>query len=253
MALSSPDARRTLAEYRKDVLHSIGNPESSELDIDVDQIINDALEQLVAMHEWRWLTVGQATLDITADQDYVELPSDFGTLKWIEHDEGFTRVMIPVPWRELIRLRQDSVQNYSRSFWYTINTGNVELGDEDAGLSLSTIELYPTPASDALDGLNIVYNRNIRRLKDATDRPQWPANMDRLLSLLARAMASTDFDDEVSSAYMAEFNLLFESQKVKDGLSVASFGLQRGGLWPRTTPISPFYPKQIPDPVLRSG
>jgi len=248
--LTTPDRRRTFLDYRKEVQHEIGlESGSSTGELDVNLVINDALEHIAAMHEWNWLSTGQNTLDIVADQAFVILPADFGTLNAIEHDEGFTREMIPTSWSNLLRLRQGSIQEWSRSYWYVVQTGNVESGSEEKGLDLPTIELYPTPAESQDDAIKIVYRRFLRRLKDDDDFPMWPGYMDRALSLLARAMWNTDWENEPQSAVMIQFQQLLPDLKVKDGLDRRSFGVQRGGLWPRTTPISPFYPRGIPDPT----
>ena len=245
--------RRTFLEYKNQVLHSIGNPDAADLDIAAGDIFNDALEHIAAMHEWQWTSTGQCELDITEDQDFVELPADFGTLMALEHDESWTDQMIPVSWQTLLWFRQHPIRSWTSGFFYVINTGNVELGEEDAGLSLPTLNLYPTPASTQIGGLKIVYRRFLRRLVDDADRPQWPAYMDRPASLLARGFTSTDYDDDPESAYTTEFRSLIVDCMVKDGLSVTSWGVPHGAVHPRRR-LTPFgYPDRgIPDPVLAS-
>lgn len=73
--------------------------------------------------------------------------------------------------------------------------------------------------------------------------------MDRPCTLLARAFASTDYDDDPESAYTAEFRTLINDCMVKDGLSVQSFGVSNGAVHPRRR-ITPFgYPDRgIPEP-----
>lgn len=244
-------ARRTFADYKKQVLHALGNPAEAGLDISPATVVNDALEHIAALHHWRWLQTGHVKLSITANQDYVELPADFGSLSAIKHSSGFTRVMIPTSWDHILELRQSDVRDWDRSYWYVINLGNVELGQEDAGLTLPTLNLYPTPSTNEPDAIAMVYRRYLRRLVADTDRPQWPAYVDRLLSLLARSFATTDYDDNPESAYTAEVRTLLPDLIAHDGLAAGSFGLARGGLYPRTTPISPFYPSAgVPGPVL---
>jgi len=245
--------RRTFASYKAQVLHAIGNPDVADLDISAGDIVNDALEHIATMNDWQWTSTGENELDITADQDYVELPADFGTLIALEHDESWTDQMIPVSWQTLLWFRQHPVRSWTSGFFYVINTGNVELGQEDAGLSLPTLALYPTPAETQVGGLKIVYRRFLRRLVNDADRPQWPAYMDRPASLLARAFASTDYDDDPQSAYTAEFKALIVDCITKDGLSVGSFGVPHGAVHPKRR-LTPFgYPDRgIPDPVVAS-
>jgi hypothetical protein len=179
----------------------------------------------------------------------VELPADFGTLTAIEHAQGWTRQMIPTTWQQLLRLRQGQIDDWGGAYWYVINTGNVETGNEEAGLSVPTLNLFPTPDADFTDAIAIVYRRFLRRLVNDDDRPQWPAYIDRALSLLARAFAATDYDDDPQSAYNTEFRAVIADCITKDGLSRQSFGIMRGGLYPLTIPVSPFYPSSIPDPM----
>jgi len=168
-----PDSRRTFASYKAQVLHALGNPDEAEMDISPGAIVNDALEHIAAMHEWRWLTTNQATLDLVADQPYVELPADFGTLTAIEHDNAWSRQMVPTTWANLLALRKDPVTSWTSGYFYVIQTGNVEEGDEDAGLSLPTLELHPTPADDLADAISIVYRRVLRRLGPRDGPPTW--------------------------------------------------------------------------------
>ena len=240
--------RRTFADYKSDVLHALGNPPEGEMEISPAMIVNDALEHLAAMHPWNWLSTGETQLDVTGGQDYVELPADFGMLIALEHEDTWARAMIPTSWDDLLRMRGEPVDSWSWSYWYVINTGNVEEGDEDAGLSLPTLNLYPTPDSDATGAIRLVYRRFLRRLLDDADRPQWPSYMDRPLSLLARSFASIDYDDDPQSAYTARFQRVIQDCLTPDGPSPGSLGGMRGGLRPRTNPVTPFYPQSVPNP-----
>ena len=223
-------ARRTYADYKSDVLHSLGNPAEASLDITAGTIVNDALEHLAAMHEWPWLSTGQTFLSVTADQAYVELPADFGTLIAIEHDIAWANRMEPTTWQRMLELRTVVQQSWSSGYWYVIQLGNVEQGQEDAGLSLPTLELYPTPATSTANAIRLVYRRFLRRLEADTDRPQWPSYMDRLLSLLARAFAATDYDENPESAYTGEFRNMINDCKAKAGLARGSFGIPLGAV-----------------------
>lgn len=245
-----PDSRRTFASYKTQVLHALGNPSEDDLDISPGSIVNDALEHIATMHQWRWLTSNEASLDIVGGQKYIELPADFGTLTAIDHTAGWSHQMIPTTWANIVALRNSSGPSASTGYFYVIQTGNVEEGEEDAGLSLPTLELYPTPADDLTDAISIVYRRFLRRLSHDDDRPQWPAYMDRPLSLLARSMATTDYDDSPESAYSAEFSKLINDCMAKDGLSAGSFGVPHGAVHTRRR-MTPFgYPDTgIPDPT----
>lgn len=240
-------ARRTFADYKAEVRHALGSPADADMDILSGTIVNDALQHLATLHPWRWLITGPQTLSVVAGQNYVELPADFGQLESLSHD-GWDQRMTPTTWGHMLALRGDPIAAWTGGYWYTISTGNVEAGDEDAGLTLPTLELYPTPATSAADALAIVYRRLVRPLENADDRPQIPIYLDRPLSLLARGFARVDYEDEPESAYTQSFRALISDAMTMDGLSVGSFGIGRSGV-KHCHNYSPFYPSHIPDPT----
>jgi len=242
--------RRTFLDYQNEVLNALGNPDPASLSIAPSTIVNDAIEYIVSMNEWNWISTGQQSLDIIADQDHVTLPADFGTLQAIEFQQSWAEIMTPVNWETLLWLRQNPLEAWTSGYFYTIATGNVEVGQEDAGLTLATIAIYPTPAADDLDAIQVVYRRFIRRLVNNSDRPQWPPYMDRLGSLLARSYAMTDYDDNASNAYQQQFQVEVADALNKDGAAVKSFGIPAGAVSSlrRLTPFG--YPDNgIPDPT----
>ena len=245
--------RRTFATYKTEVLHALGNPDTSGMDITAGNIVNDALTHIAdAMHAWQWRQTGEQNLDLTADQDYVELPADFGEMQAIHYASSWSNFMEEVNWDTLLWLRQNPIASWSGAggYFFAVNTGNVELGAEDAGLSLATLALYPTPTTGVTDAIRIVYRRFLRRLVSDTDRPQWPAYMDRMLSLLARSYAAIDYEDNPQSAYTAGFIMALEDCKRADGRSHSNHGVWQGAIGARQ-PLVPFgYPEDgIPNPT----
>lgn len=238
-------ARRTFAEYKSDVRHALGSPSEANMDIAPATIVNDALEHLVAMHDWQWLKTGEQYLSLVANQPYVELPADFGDLIAIASSGWWDARMLPITWDEMIVLRRSPISDWARTYRYVVNVGNVELGQEDAGLSLPTLELYPTPAESTADALSIVYRRAVRRMTDDADRPQIPSYLDRPFSLLCRAFARTDYEDEPESAYSIEFRMLIADAKRKDGGVTRIIGSLGNAVDPPSG-VDRFYPRRFP-------
>lgn len=258
MAQTPAGGRRDFAAYKRDVLHALGNPDEDDLDISAGEIVNDALLQLVSMHPWRWLQTGEETLSLTEDQNYIELPSDFGTLVSIEYDENWSTTMIETTWADLQRMRTGPIREWSRSYWFVIVTGihadyDGEGEEGQAGLAVPRLEIYPTPAEDATDEIRIVYYRFLKRLEHDDEVPAWPDYMDRPLSLLARHMSVVDYDDAGNSPYGQHLQALMPDLMARDGMTASSFGVPRGGIWPRRQAISPFYPTNIPNPSFNGN
>ncbi len=241
-------ARRTFAQYKAEVLHALGNPATALLDVSPGDIVNDALEHLATLHEWQWCSTNQQELGIVAQQKYVTLPEDFGAVIAVEHDQGWASHFTPVSWEILLWMRQHPITEWTGGYFYTVNTGNVTV--DSAGLSAPTMELFPTPSETDPDAVQLVYRRFLRPLVADTDVPMIPRYMDRPLSLLARSMASTDYDDDPQSAYTAEFRTLIADAMYKDGMSLGSVGVPTGALNPRRRPVPWGYPiNGIPNPI----
>jgi hypothetical protein len=240
-------ARRTFLEYKAEVLHALGNPAAGNLDITAGSIVNDALEHVAAMHEWQWCSTGQLELGTTADQAFITLPADFGTMIAIEEQQGWATHFTPVTWEALLWMRTHPITNWTGGYYYVIQTGNS--ATPAAGLDAPTLELYPTPSVTDADAVRIVYRRHLRRFEGDTDVPQWPSYMDRPLSLLARSFASVDYDDDPQSAYTSAFSAMIDDCMYRDGMTLGSVGVPRGALHARTRPLTWGYPYNgIPNP-----
>jgi len=240
-------ARRTFAEYKAEVLHALGNPAEANLDVAPGDIVNDAVEHIAAMHEWQFCTTGQIELGVVADQRYINLPADFGTMVAVEHNQGWASHFTPVTWEVLLWMRQHPITEWTGGYFYVINTGNSSLAS--SGLDNPTMELFPTPSVTDPDAVQLVYRRNLRRLEADTDVPQWPSYMDRPLSLLARSFASVDYDDDPESAYTQAFRNMIEDCMYRDGMTLGSVGVPTGAMSPRRRPVPWGYPiNGIPNP-----
>lgn len=244
-------ARRTFLEYKNQVLHALGNPDSTELDITPEDIVNDALEHLAAMHTWRWLQTSTVSLSIVAGQEYVELPADFGMLIAIEYKSSWVNDFIEAPIARILNWRNASASttDVGGGYYYAISTGVVK-GTPAEGLDAPRLELYPTPADNDADAIQLIHRRFLRRMTADADVPQWPSYMDRALSMLARSMAKTDYDDDPESAYTTEFRNLIPDLMSRDGLSIKSHGQMKSGVLPARGGVPFGYPDAgIPDPV----
>lgn len=239
-------ARRTYADYKNAVIHALGaemsTGESSA------EIVNDALEQLCSMRAWMWRRGGPVTLSLVADQNYIELPQDFGEEEHTTYPGSVNKLMIRVTMAEIQMLRANNSQPTGFTFYYAINSGSLDEDNREEGLTVNTLEVFPTPTASVADAITLSYFRNVDRLEDDTDVPQIPPWMDYALDLLCRAMAKTLEDDDAASAAQKAFDKIVPDLIRRDAGTQRRMGVMRGGLFPRTNTIDPMYPSSIGDP-----
>lgn len=238
-------ARRTFQDYQDQVLHALGNPDPADMTIPPGDIVNDALEHLASLHPWRWLQTSQTELDLVEDQPWVQLPIDYGTFVAAEFRSSIMQRLVPVTAARLLQLRAGAPVPPLGGYYYLIHTGAIDPDNPEDGLLAPRMELFPTPSSNEAGAIMLVYHRLLRRMEDPDDVPQWPVYMDRLLSLLARGFASTDYDDDPTSAYTVEFSQMLPDVMAKDGLAIGSFGQMKRTV-DRGRRINWAYPFRIP-------
>lgn len=240
-------SRRDFAGYKALVVHALGAEPASG--ITSGQLVNDALNHITTMREWNWRRGGPVVLSLTADQEYVELPADFGGEEVVTYPGSVSRMMIRASLAELEQLRahQNSAPNFT--YYYAINYGNIDANAPELGLSVATIELFPTPRESVTDAIRLVYRREVLELEDDADVPQIPVWMDSALMFLVRAFAYTIEDENPNNAGQVQFDRMLPDLLRRDSAVQRRIGVMRGGLLPNAIPVSPLYPNHINDPT----
>lgn len=244
-------ARRTFAEYKASVVHALGAEPSTG--VTSEEVVNDALEQLCMMLPWKWRRGGPVTLDIVADQPYVELPQDFGEEENLTYPGSVAKSMVRITMAEIEGLRANTSQPTGFTYYYAINSGSLDESNREEGLTVNTIELFPTPSSSVTDAFTLTYFRNVDRLEEDTDVPQIPPWMDLALDYLCRSIAKTLEDEDPNSAAQQAFDKIVPQLLRRDAMTQRRYGIMRGGLYPANVPIDPMYPSSIGDPTTASG
>lgn len=117
-------------------------------------LLNLAGRELVKMHEWRWL-VRSFTVGVTAGQNYVTLPTDFGSMIALVGSDSFLRTFIPTTLENVLHHRQFQNSVEDGAFYYAIayrtpsgGTGapeaTLELGQDVATTNASYGEAFYT-------------------------------------------------------------------------------------------------------------
>lgn len=251
-------ARRTFADYKLAIQHALGNAPATG--VTTTELANDALQHFCSLYPWSWLRGGPVALDLTADQDYVELPQDFGQIESLTYPGSTSRQMIQTTIEDIERMRSYTTLPPGFVFYYAVNSGQTEEdliirqggtvnpSDPTLGLSINVLEIYPTPSATITDALSLVYRRQVDRMEEDDDIPPIPVWCDYPLDLLCRSLAMTVEDDNPGNSAQSMFDKMVPTLIRRDQDTQRRRGIMKGGLYPRSSPSDPFYPSSIGDP-----
>jgi hypothetical protein len=240
-------ATRTLASYQAIVQHALGDDPSTGFT--TLEIVRDAFRWLQSHHPWNWRTQGPTTLSLVQDQDYVDLPADFGELISMEYPGTTIREMNASTIHEIEDLRAFRNTTPQYAFWYAINTGAIDTANPQNGLAAPRMEIWPNPEASVADALRVYYRRDMALLTNPTDIPQFPDWIEPIAVLAVRHYAYIYEDDKANNAAFEAMQSLLPDAYRRDGADQRRKGVMRGGLYNDTTNVSPFYPDQIADPT----
>ena len=241
-------ATRTFSSYKAIAQHTIG-ADAPASGFTTAEIVNDAFRWLMFQHAWNWRTAGPTELDITAGQNYVELPTDFGELISLEYPGTTIRDMLPSTLSEIQDFRSFEVANPQYSYWYAVNSGAINASNPEQGLADPVLEIWPTPGASESGALSIMYRRDILLLSADSDVPQIPDWMEPLAVLAVKHYANLYENDDGNSAAFQSLTMMLPEAQRRDGADQRRKGVMRGGLTSHKGNVSPFYPDHINDPL----
>lgn len=157
------------------------------------RMVNQAGRLMCQMHRWRWLVGGRATLATVADQDYIELPSDFRRLLGYWTVRGLQSGIRLTTASHLLGMRASEIIVTSAYHWGTIVHGVPSTG----GPPRHQIEVWPTPVSGNAAFMNVYYARQWGDItgdsRELLSIPQW---IEPLFIEILRATAKAWREDD---------------------------------------------------------
>lgn len=218
---------RNAEKYIDAITHAIGRTPDSR--ISAWAILNDAGRDCFALHDW-WFRHRDATLNLTADQDYIELPETWGGLEAASMAEGgaFTRLE-EASLGDIMARRNAGGSGAASGTLYAYFAGaegQAFAEDVPHGRAL----IYPTPAATEARAINVVFRALWREIDedDTTAVPNIPVSHEKLLLSLCRAHA-IGLEDQSDAHEDADVKRQLEILIREDGRRQRSYGRMRGG------------------------
>jgi len=163
------------------IRHALGG---GDLDPSLDAlgVVNQAGEYLYSMHPWAFTRRRSALVDTVADQDYVDLPTDFRSIIAITQTDGTLYDIQLVSLEEVQRART-SQANIGSSWNYL---GAITWAGAPP---VPILELWPTPSTSTTGIFTCTYKKGWPRVTNDSDALDFPEFMDALYIQIVRAMA----------------------------------------------------------------
>lgn len=208
--------------------------------LDVLWIANRAGEVLYNAHEWSFRLAPPVTIDFAASQEYVDLPSDFGSLEGYSVSDqinGSFRFTSYKDW-----LEHKSTQTPQRDYFGVILYPGQSAATDD--FDAPRLYLTPTPDAAISPAMELIFTRNWTQLADATSKPNLPSWTEMLYVELVREMAQGFVADRMEEAVAKVLGgPTFLSAREKDGMIQPDLGYLTGG---------PLSTQMVRDPMINT-
>lgn len=208
--------------------HALGKiPSSRHVLLDT---YNRAGRALFTAHPWSWREVGPVELPAVANQDYIDLPLDFGGVRTCTLPGPSTLGVVMTTVSEIMNLRAslDTVGGFGARIWVAFPQWKRPANHTSQVTPRALI--YPTPLTDGSPTLSVIYDCRWPEFTSTQldQQPPLPDDFEQALIYIARGYACQIEDGRPTSdldAYAAELNRLI----AEDGGRQASTGRMRGG------------------------
>lgn len=193
-------AALTLADYRAFVKHAlVGDPNAVYTDVNTtkDRIINEAGRYMSYAYPWSWRSRPPVTVTVGTEQNFMELPSDFGQMISLQNNDGVSFSNTPVTLSNITALRSGSTGSTNFHLWAIAWPSQESKDQLQPG---PRIEFYPSVTAST--SFLIEYNAGWTELVNTTDVPNIPIEFEHLFQRYIRAFAKQQ-DDEQEAAIEA--------------------------------------------------
>lgn len=147
------------------------------------EVVNRAGEELVNAWPWEWLQGARELVDLTADQDYILLPTDVRTIVSLQPVDGLNLCLHRSSPDDLGRI-SSRLPVTGWTYWYAPGTREL------AGEPRAVLDIVPTPTETSVGAASLSYNRKWRRAERDDSTLFVPDWMHHVVIDMVRAVAA---------------------------------------------------------------
>jgi hypothetical protein len=176
----------TLRDLGRHVRHALGvSAEQGVADeLTVLGIVNQAGQWLCSAHQWLWLDVATAALDLTTDKDYVPLPSDFRSINNLVATQGLVNDVVLTSMSTVLNYRTQDISTTTFTTWAALSYRRLT-----TGIPTPVLEIYPTPTSFKAAAMTLHYTAGWLPVSDDGDYVKVPDWIEPLFIQVVREYA----------------------------------------------------------------
>lgn len=221
----------TVADYKARMRQAIGNADPST-GFELIDILNEALQYVFGYSSWKFRARAPVLLNFVANQEYANLPADFGTGGELETVDSLWSplcFMRKASLSDISQLRGQPTQNFL-TFYAAVSFPTQSSNTVPPGAA--RLELWPTPQASITGAFRITYKSGYTLLTLDTQVPNIPVELTSALTLTARA--KTKFyefgaDNPETLAEFAAANAELDRYMDVDGRTDSDDGELTGG------------------------
>ena len=178
----------TLLDLKRRAQQARGGAPSAELtDLEV---VNDAGNHLYTMHRWKFADRAPVTLDLVANQEWVDLPGDFGQLIHIARGTQGFQFVSPYTLNQRRAIGVTATAGSGNTFWVTTALRPTKTVSGRPQTPRTTVLLIvPTPSTSSTAAATLAYRAGWVRLLADSDLAEVPIYAENLLKTIVRAFA----------------------------------------------------------------
>lgn len=218
----------TVLELQRFIRHTLGGAEPPS-EIPAIAIINEAGEELVNARRWNWLVRPETPLSLTASQNYISLPADFGEVISLEMADTLNGQMIAVTPKEIMAWRSTPVPAAPTTFYWTIEYQ----GTSAAGAPVPRIALHTDPTTSQANAIRLIYRAGWTPLSadgDAAVIPTWMESLYRdFITAVARGRCEEDIATVGDRLEVVLNSSSFRAKAARDAATQVNRGQLAGG------------------------
>lgn len=168
-----------------------------------DDLVNEATLAFFQDVPWAFSEADTTYLDAFADENFLELPDDFGSIRVFRRANDNTHTCVAVSAEQMADLRERDLIHTSNITYYYVRS---EQPRDDATSVKRKIEIYPTPSTTTPGAYRLDYGRIPPLMVDDADIPPIPVILIPLYLQFVRMYAAEVENDESLAQEKARYD-----------------------------------------------